>query len=140
VVVASSAVDGSRVFANNLSLFIQHHLSRHGALAAVARELDVEPAKLRRYASRRGSTRELRDIEFVYQLLSALSFDPITVFSASQRSESLVMLLALAEGSIDHSLAPEFHSLTSAREDRERRRAGGGPGAMHLRDVDPELA
>jgi hypothetical protein len=134
--VAPSTVDRSRVFANNLALFIQHHLSRHGALAAVARELDVEPAKLKRYASRRGSRRELRDIEFVYQLVGALKFDPITVFSAAQRSESLAMLLALAEGSIDHSLSAEFHGLTSGREDQRMRRAVGGPGPMHLHDVD----
>jgi len=138
--VASSTVESSRVFANNLALFIQHHLSRHGALAAVARDLDVEPAKLRRYASRRGSTRELRDIEFVYELLGALNFDPVTVFSAAQRAESLAMLLALAGGSIDHCLAPEFHGLTSAREDRERRRATGGLGPAHLRDADADVA
>jgi hypothetical protein len=138
--VALSAVDRSRVFADNLALFIQHHLSRHGALAAVARTLDVEPAKLRRYASRRGSRRELRDIEFVYQLVGALDFDPITVFSAAQRSESLPMLLALAEGSIDHALSPEFHGLTSAREDPSRRREVGGLTAMHLRDVDADFA
>ena len=138
--MALGAIDRSRMFANNLSLFIQHHLSRHGALAAVARELDVEPAKLKRYASRRGSTRQLRDIEFVYQLVGALNFDPITVFSAAQRSESLPMLLALAEGSIDHSLSAEFHGLTTAREDPARRRQAGGLAAGHLCEVDADVA
>jgi hypothetical protein len=54
------------------------------------------------------------------------------------------MLLALAGGSIDHSLAPEFHGLTSAREDRERRRATGGLGSAigpaPLRDADADVA
>ena len=138
--MALAAVDRSRLFANNLALFIRHHLSRHGALAAAARTLDVEPAKLRRYASRKGSTRDLRDVEFVYQLVVALNFDPITVFSAAQRAESLAMLLALAEGSIDHSLSPEFQGLTSAREDPPRRRTIEGHGVMHLRDVEADVA
>jgi hypothetical protein len=123
--VSLVAVDRSRVFANNLALFIEHHLSRHGALASVARTLNVEPAKLRRYARRRASDRELRDIEFVYQVIAALGFDPITVFSAAQRSESLATMLALAEGAIAHSLSVEFQGLTSAL---------GGPPSSHAID------
>jgi hypothetical protein len=138
--VSFVTVDQSRVFANNLALFIQHHLSRHGALASVARILDVEPAKLRRYARRRASDRELRDIEFVYQLVDALDFDPITVFSAAERSESLAMMLALAEGSIAHSLSVEFQGLTSAQVAPPRGHAIGERGSEHFRDVDADVA
>ncbi len=134
------AVGRSRAFSNNLALFIQHHLSRHGNLAAVARTLEVEPSKLRRYASRKGSRRELRDIEFVYQLVVALNFDPITVFSAAQRAESLAMLLALAEGSLDHSLSPEFLGLTARRDDHPRLRPDTGHAATHLVDASSDVA
>lgn len=132
--MTSIAAGRSRVFASNLALFIEHHLSRHGALAALARSLDVEPAKLRRYASRRGSTRELRDVEFIYELIEAVGFDPVTVFSAAQRSESLAMMLALSEGSVDHRLPAELQGFTSARHDR-----GGRDGAT-FRDADAEVA
>jgi len=138
--VAPVAFGRSRRFASNLALFIEHHLSRHGALAAVARSLDVEPGKLRRYASRRGSTRELRDIEFIYEVVEALEFDPVTVFSAAQRSESLAMMLALSEGSVDHRLSPEFQGLTSARDDRSPRRACGEQDVERFRDSDAEVA
>ena len=115
--MASDECDRSRVFTNNLALFVRHQLSRHGQLAAVARELNVEPSRLRRYASRKASSRELRDIEFVHQLLVAMGFEPIVVFSAAQRSESLAMLLALAEGTLSHALAPEFLRLTDGGRD-----------------------
>ncbi len=120
--------DQSDVFAANLALFIQHHLSRHGQLATLARALDVEPSRLRRYASSRGSSRELRDIQFLYQLLVALGFDPITVFSAAQRAETLGMLLALAEGQVSHSLSPEFLRLVvPSALDAERVAGRRGP-------------
>jgi hypothetical protein len=125
--VALDESDRSRVFADNLARFIRHHLSRHGQLAAVARELDVEPSKLRRYAGRKGSSRELRDIEFIHQLLGALGFDPITVFSAAQRAESLAMLLALAEGSLAHNLSAEFLRLAPG--------LGGHPGVQAPRGI-----
>lgn len=118
--MASDDSERSRVFADNLALFVRHHLSRHGRLAAAARELEVEPSKLRRYASCKGSSRELRDIEFVHRLLTALGFEPITVFSAAQRAESLAMLLALAEGSLSHALSAEFLRLTVTPGDQHR--------------------
>ena len=117
--MASDDYDRSRVFADNLALFIQHHLSRHGQLAAVARELEVEPSKLRRYGSRRATSRELRDIAFVHRLLRAIGFEPITVFSAAQRAESLATLLALAEGSVSHALSPAFLRLTVTPADQD---------------------
>ena len=138
--VAPIAVDRSRAFSNNLALFIQHHLSRHGALAEVARRLDVEPSKLRRYANRKGSRRELRDVEFVYQLVVALNFDPITVFSAAQRAESLAMLLALAEGSLEHRLSAEFQSLTARPDDSARPRPDAGRAAIHLIPASSDVA
>lgn len=137
--VASDVSDRSRVFADNLALFVQHHLSRHGQLAAVARELEVEPSKLRRYASRRASSRELRDVEFVHRLLTALGFEPITVFSAAQRAESLSMLLALAEGSLSHALSAEFLRLTGA-PGHDHHRPRPHLGLIDRQDLESDVA
>ena len=106
----------------------------------MARRLDVEPSKLRRYASRKGSRRELRDVEFVYQLVVALNFDPVTVFSAAQRAESLATLLALAEGSIEHRLSVEFQSLTARPDDSARPRPDAGRAAIHLIPASSDVA
>jgi len=105
----------------------------------VARELEVEPSKLRRYAGRRASTRELRDVEFVHRLLAALGFEPITVFSAAQRAESLAMLLALAEGSVSHALSPEFLRLTNA-PGHEPHRARPHLGLIDRQDLESDVA
>ena len=137
--VVSDESDRSRRFAGNLAIFIHHHLSRHGQLAAVARELEVEPSKLRRYAGRRTSSRELRDVEFVHRLLAALGFEPVTVFSAAQRAESLAMLLALAEGSVSHALSPEFLRLTNAPS-HEPLRARSHLGLIDRQDRESEVA
>jgi hypothetical protein len=96
--------EASGAFIDNVAAFVRHQLSRHGALAAAARALQVDPAKLRRYASRRGSLRELRDIQFTYRVIEA------------QRSSSLATLLALAEGSLEHRMSPEMQRLGAARD------------------------
>jgi hypothetical protein len=108
--------EASGAFIDNVAAFVRHQLSRHGALAAAARALQVDPAKLRRYASRRGSLRELRDIQFIYRVIEVMGFDPATVFSAAQRSSSLATLLALAEGSLEHRMSPEMQRLGAARD------------------------
>jgi hypothetical protein len=119
------ASEAANAFVDNLARFAHHHLSRHGALAAAARALQVDPAKLRRYASRRGSLRELRDVSFLFELFFVMGFDPATVFSAAQRSSSLITMLALAEGSLEHALSPEFQPFSII----PGRRRGGARGS-----------